>query len=187
MRRSAAALTMLSAGLLAAGCGSDKSGKSDESGAAAPPAATASSSSPAPKKLTAEQVAKALKDHNLPIKKITVYDENTDPNKKLGRPGQYTSKVSFIDSRVKNGQPNDVSSGGSVEVFEDAADALARGRYIQTTLRSMPMLGAEYDYISGGVLLRVAGELRPSGAKAYGAALETIAGGPIVTPNPSHT
>jgi hypothetical protein len=186
MRRpAAAALIALFAGLLAAGCGSDGSSKAAD---AAPPAASPSgATAPAPKKtLTAEQVANALKKHGLPVRKITVFDEKSDPNKKLGRPGQYTSKVTFVDARVKNGQPNDISSGGSVEVFEEA-DALTRGEYIQTTIRAMPVVGAEYDYLSGGVLLRVAGELPPSAAKAYRAALEDIAGGPIVTPKPSHT
>jgi hypothetical protein len=179
------ALIALFAGLVAAGCGSGGSSKAAD---AATPAASGGVTPPAPKKtLTAEQVATALKDHGLPVKKITVFDEKSDPNKRLGRPGQYTSKVTFIDSRVKNGQPNDISSGGSVEVFEEAADALARGQYIQTTIRAMPVVGAEYDYLSGGVLLRVAGELPPSAAKAYRAALESIAGGPIVTPKPSHT
>ncbi|MGW4412857.1 hypothetical protein ACWEJ6_53420, partial [Nonomuraea sp. NPDC004702] len=63
--------------------------------------------------------------NGVPAKLGTVYDENTDPNKLLGRPNGYLSKAEFTDSRVK------ADGAGSVEVFEDAGSAEARAEYIQ--------------------------------------------------------
>ncbi len=37
----------------------------------------------------------------------------------------------------------------------------------RTLLKAMPILGTEYDYVRDGLLLRVAGDLKPSQAKAY--------------------
>ena len=44
---------------------------------------------------TAEDYANALKDAGLPIWKIEVWTAETDPNEKLGRPNEYTSKIDF--------------------------------------------------------------------------------------------
>lgn len=184
--RSHVVALVLSGSLLAAGCGST-GGET-----AAPPRSAPGSTSPAiaAKHLTANQVAKALKARGQSVKSIVVYNENNDPNKKLGRPGQYTSKVNFTDPRAKNGQPSggkDVVDGGSVEVFDNASDAMARGAYIQTVTRGMQILGSEYDFIAGGVLLRLSGNLTPSAARKYATALTAIVGLPVATPKPAHT
>ncbi|MCQ8193897.1 hypothetical protein [Streptomyces rugosispiralis] len=55
-----------------------------------------------------------------------------DPNHLLGRPGQYTSKVTFADSRVQKAdasgfKPGDVELGGAVEVFDNPAAAKLPG------------------------------------------------------------
>ncbi|TVZ84912.1 hypothetical protein FB157_120179 [Streptomyces sp. BK340] len=94
-----------------------------------------------------------------------------DPNHLLGRPHQYTSKVTFDDSRVPADQirgmdKGDVGRGGAIEVFGSPADANARARYIQAVLKSMPPL-AEYDYVHGRVLVRVSHYLTPKQAAAY--------------------
>lgn len=189
MRPHVVALTLSGSLLAAAGCGSTGGGGT----AAPPPAAASGNTAPAAaaKHLTADQVAKALQARGLPVKRIVVFDESTDPNGKLGRPGQYTSKVNFTDPRAKGGPQaeggKDVSAGGSVEVFSDPAGAVSRGTYIQTVLRGAQILGSEYDYISGGVLLRLSGDIPPSGAKKYETAFESIVGGPVVTPTPARS
>lgn len=109
-----------------------------------------------------------LSARGVPAKLGTVYDENTDPNKLLGRPNGYLSKAEFTDSRGK------ADKAGSVEVFEDAADAEARAEYIQA-LGKTPML-AEYTYVKGNVVVRVDKDMAPSGAKAYEDALNKIVG-----------
>ncbi|MFL6053661.1 MAG: hypothetical protein ACJ72W_12215 [Actinoallomurus sp.] len=183
-----ATVTVACALLAAAGC------SSSSNDTATPPTADAPTGADQPaaaKNLTAEQIAKALASRGLPVKDVIVYDENTDPNKRLGRPGQYTSKVNFTDPRMKktvNGAGGkDVTDGGSVEVFDNASDALARGQYIERVMREIQVLGQEYDYLAGGILLRITGTLPPSAAHKYADALEAITGTPIVTPSPSHT
>ncbi|MFI6534791.1 hypothetical protein ACIBHY_20220 [Nonomuraea sp. NPDC050547] len=104
--------------------------------------------------------------NGVPAKLGTVHDENTDPNKLLGRPNGYLSKAEFTDSRVK------AERAGSVEVFEDASGAEARTEYIQA-LGKTPML-AEYTYVKGNVVVRVDKDMAPSDAKAYEDALNEI-------------
>ncbi|MFC9285283.1 hypothetical protein [Streptomyces sp. NPDC057052] len=102
----------------------------------------------------------------------------SDSNKLLGRPHQYTSKITFDDTRiaaadVSGTDEGDVERGGAIEVFADAADAKARAEYIQSVTKSMPML-AEYDYVHGPVLVRVSHYLTPTQAAEYEAAVEAL-------------
>jgi hypothetical protein len=97
-----------------------------------------------------------------------------DPNHLLGRPNQYTSKVTFSDSRiaasdVTGTEKGDVERGGSVEAFTTASDAQARAKYIQAIGKSMPAV-AEYDYVQGTVVVRVSHYLTPAQAASYKAA-----------------
>ena len=96
---------------------------------------------------------------------VTITAES-DPNKLLGRPGQYTSKVTFTDSRIKaadvDGEDKDsVARGGAVEVFATAEDAAARVTYIQGIVKTMPAF-LEYDYAQGPVVLRASKQLTPA-------------------------
>ncbi|MFF4644936.1 hypothetical protein [Streptomyces sp. NPDC001389] len=100
----------------------------------------------------------------------TVTAEN-DPNHLLGRPGQYTSKITFIDGRIKATdteglQAGDIGYGGSVETFASNADAKTRHDYIQTVTKGVPGL-AEYDYLHGTTLIRVSHLLTPEQAADY--------------------
>ncbi|WP_030172692.1 hypothetical protein [Streptomyces sp. NRRL S-813] len=107
----------------------------------------------------------------------TVTAEN-DPNHLLGRPNQYTSKITFEDSRVSptdvsGSEKGDVDRGGAIEVFGSPSDAKARADYIQTATKSMPAL-AEYDYVHGKVLVRVSHYLTPKQAAAYKTAADGL-------------
>ncbi|WP_316528209.1 hypothetical protein [Kitasatospora brasiliensis] len=98
-----------------------------------------------------------------------------DPNHLLGRPGQYTSKVTFTDSRVKEGDvegedADSVARGGAVEVFATEADAKARAKYIQGIVKSLPA-ALEYDFVHGTVLIRVSKFLTPDQADGYKGAI----------------
>jgi hypothetical protein len=69
----------------------------------------------------------------------------------------------------------DNGSGGSVEVFADAAAAKRRSEYIQTSLAALgPVAGTEYDYLTGTALVRVAGSLPPSKAAQYEATVNAM-------------
>ncbi|MFF4911265.1 hypothetical protein ACFY2T_41100 [Streptomyces sp. NPDC001260] len=100
-----------------------------------------------------------------------------DPNHLLGRPSQYTSKVTFTDTRIKASEVTDSSKGsvdlgGAIEVFASPADATARAKYIETVTKSVSAL-TEYDYVHGTVLVRVSHYLTPSQAAEY----KTVANG----------
>ncbi|MGR7000536.1 hypothetical protein ACU686_24950 [Yinghuangia aomiensis] len=122
--------------------------------------------------LSARQLADQLKAAGLPIGDITVFDEASDPNNQLGRPGQYTSKAGWVDTRVKaedaQDTPGDISRGGGIEVWPDKSKADTRAKYIRTVTEAMSIPSLkEYDYVSGGYLLRLTFNLTPDQAKQY--------------------
>lgn len=132
-------------------------------------------SSDASKQTKVEDVLAALKADGLPIGDQVVYTAENDPNKMLGRPGQYTGKANFIDTRVEltHKEDIDVGNGGSVEVFSDDSDAEKRHKYVSSIAKSSSMFN-EYDYLAGNIVLRVSSELTPDQAAAYEAALKKI-------------
>ncbi len=83
--------------------------------------------------------------------------------------------ISVSQPRTPRGDSKgDVDYGGSVEVFATANEAKARAVYIESVLKADPMLGTEYDYLNGPVLLRVSQYLIPSQAEEYQRALAKI-------------
>ncbi|MFB7935502.1 hypothetical protein [Streptomyces sp. NPDC056049] len=172
---SAAALVIAFAAMTACGSGSDQ--KNDQ-----PKNATTATAGvptkPAAKELTASDAFKALSGKVASAKLSGVVTEDDDPNHLLGRPNQYTSKVTFTDSRIKvddvaGAEPGSVGLGGAIEVFATAADSQARADYIQNVTKGMPML-AEYDFVSGTVLIRVSHYLTPTQAADYKAAAAAL-------------
>jgi hypothetical protein len=117
------------------------------------------------------QVVAALKSEDLPIGTYRVYTAANDPNKLLGRPGQYVGKLNFHDKRLPKSADYSTDSGGSVEVFKTRADAKRRLQYVAAITQSSPLF-TEYQYLEGLILLRVAGDLTPGQARRYGAALK---------------
>lgn len=151
-----------------------------------PAPAASGTSSPAPKvdskpsALNAEQVSDRLAQAIPSFKTFRVYTEADDPNKLMGRPGGYTSKTAFYDSRISKeallGAKDDaITRGGSVEVFETEKAVSARYEYVKAIAESSSLF-TEYDYVSGTALLRVSKELTPSQAREYEAALKQITG-----------
>jgi len=184
-RRPHSALAMLMSALIAvlvgaavlAACGGSKTAVS--TGAPTTTVATSPTVSPsstvAP--LTAAAMVAKLKAAGLPIGTVIVYTAASDPNHLLGRPNGYISAAMFTDKRLKGSEvagldKTNLGRGGKVEVFADAGGAKARMKYIQSCLKSMPILGSEYDYVVGTALLRVSGLLTPTQAKAYQAAAQ---------------
>lgn len=150
--------------LLTAACSSPKAGT----------AANADSS--AGKPLTASTIFAKLSVKSATLSgTVTAAD---DPNHLLGRPNQYTSKVTFTDLRIKAAdvsgtEKGAVERGGAIEVFADPADAKARAKYIQAVTKSMPAL-SEYDYVHGTALVRVSHYLTPDQATVYKEAFDKL-------------
>ena len=156
--------------LAVAACSNSKTSTDDSEKPAKPAAAS--------KPLTASSAFTQIAG-KIPSAKLsgTVTAAN-DPNKLLGRPGQYTSKVTFTDSRIKKAdvegtEKGDVERGGAIEAFANPADAAARAKYIQAVTKSMPAL-AEYDYVHGSILVRVSHNLTPDQAAAYKTAADGL-------------
>ncbi|MDI6712700.1 MAG: hypothetical protein QMD96_05620 [Anaerosomatales bacterium] len=123
--------------------------------------------------MSAVQVVEALKAAGLPIGKVIVYNAENDPNKLLGRPGQYTEKVSWEDARLEQVDPED-PEGGTVEVFARPEDLAARRSYLEQVTKAAPMF-QQYMFEAGNVLMRVSFDLTPDQAKQYEAVLQGLA------------
>ncbi|MEU1077061.1 MULTISPECIES: hypothetical protein [unclassified Streptomyces] len=157
--------------LAATGCSS-----SDDKPDSEPNAATSTASSPA-KARDAGVVFTSLAAKIPTAKRGATVTAENDPNHLLGRPGQYTSKITFTDTRIKKADTEgldagDVSRGGAIETFTTPDEAQARTKYIQTVIKGMPAL-AEYDYVHGASVIRVSHLLTPAQAGEY----QKVAGG----------
>ena len=185
LRSTTMLIPVLAAGMLV-GCGSpgSPSATAPSSARTSIPARSAARSAPAPSaprdpaaQLAGKDAAGVvgwLKQQHVPVTVTKVYDENSDPNHRLGRPGGYTSKAAFQDARVPadnyGTDVDDRDRGGSVEVFSSRSAAVDRAREIQTKLKAFG-LGSEYDYVVDGDLIRVTGTVTPSQATSYQQAL----------------
>ncbi|MBA2473688.1 MAG: hypothetical protein H0W70_12355 [Actinobacteria bacterium] len=129
--------------------------------------------SPAAKARTAGEIVANLKTNGLPIAETTVYTAADDPNDQLGRPGGYTSKASWHDTRVETQTDFDVTGGGSVEVFGTETDAQKRYDYVDSITHGNAMLN-EYHWRHGVIFLRVSKELTPDQADGYKRALDRL-------------
>ncbi|MFD7410164.1 hypothetical protein [Kitasatospora purpeofusca] len=192
MRRTALALAAAGLALTATACssGTDKApaaapaaaAPAGASEAATTPAAAPSSTAPAAAKGTAEAITKGLATKGMPVKLTVVYDATTDPNGKLGRPGQYISKSAFDDTRVSGteqakkdevqGRRDSISYGGTVETFATEQDAKTWATYVDTVSKAVGgLVTPDYVYQRGTTVVRVSHLLTPDQAKAYEAAI----------------
>lgn len=115
---------------------------------------------------TAEDIIDEFINANIDVDIVIVYDETTDPNNKLGRPNQYTSKASFSDSRlVQETYEGADPVGGTVEVFSNSADCKVRYDYIKAVASGSFL--EQYMYQNKNALLRLDFGLTPSQAAEY--------------------
>lgn len=96
---------------------------------------------------------------------VTITEEN-DPNDLIGRPNGYLSAAVLYDSGVTCDSLG-AECGLTVEVYPDDTGARGRAEFIQGTYRDMPILGTEWNYVKGPVLVRITGEMKPSVANTY--------------------
>jgi hypothetical protein len=124
----------------------------------------------------ARQVIVKLRAAGPPVGKIRVYDASNDGTRLLGRPGQYTGKVNFRDTRIEDGGAGfAVSSGGSIEIFATRADAKRRADFVSAIFESAsPSIPSEYDYLVGNAFLRLSPVLTPTQARKYEAVLRRL-------------
>lgn len=177
-----APLALAAAGALAlAGCGGQGSDSGTPSTAARTPSASLTPS-PSPSTSTAsrplsatsedpQEAAVSLKSQIAQIGRIVKITEDNDANNLIGRPGQYDAATFMQDTRLPctaKDQYDELSigCGAKVERWASNKDARARVTDIQQKLKAYG-LGAEYDYVRDGLVLRVSGDIKPSQAKKY--------------------
>jgi hypothetical protein len=150
------AMLSLAVTRLTAGCSND-----DDTGGA-----SVDSSNP-----TAAEIVEELAGAGLPIEDVTIYDESTDPNELLGRPGQYTSKAGFSDARIGPDEFGDEPDPTEqividVEAFDSDEARDNRADYLDG-FADNSLLGGWYQYVEGNAILRVTFDLTPDQAADY--------------------
>ncbi len=107
--------------------------------------------------LTAGAVTQSLQRHNLAAGQVQAVTSQNDPDGKLGKPNQYTSRADFLDPALANGGDWSLANGGAVEVFGSAKDAVRAKKQLQAgNSGSTP---SEIDYQAGPILLRLSPRL----------------------------
>lgn len=100
-----------------------------------------------------------------PLKDAKTYTAEDDPNKLLGRPGQYLTKVGW---KLDGGE-------ATIEVFRTPEDAQKRAEYTRAIGSSSPMF-LQYVYVNPkrSAVLRLPKELTPAKAKDWQAMFEGL-------------
>ena len=127
---------------------------------------------------TAEQVAATLEQSVSTMTTSQVYTAATDPDRLIGTPHGYLSRVAFTDSRIQPAdvvgkKADDVARGGTVETFATPAQAQARAKSIEGGSLG-PVASGEYHYFVGGSLVRVSEILTPLQAQDYKSAVQSL-------------
>lgn len=115
-----------------------------------------------------------LKKKNSNLQHITVYNEDTDPNKIMGEAGAYITKADFSDSRVIRTEEG--LAGGTIETFLTEEDCRARAENLES--QKDPDMGVlqlkQYIYQHGKILFRVSMDLPEIFAEEYDKQLEEL-------------
>lgn len=145
-------------------------------------ALVACGSSEPKEEITADGLLNSLKEKISTVGTIVVFDEESDPNGNLGRPGNYIGKADFEDTRVESF--GETLSGGTIEVFSSKSDCNDRYKYLSNFLDAdMGALGLnQYMYKYDFVIFRVSFDLTPEQASEYEAAMNEIMGETAKTP-----
>ena len=121
-----------------------------------------------------QNLAEQIKEANSNVGEIEVFDETTDPNGNLGRPGEYISKADFEDTRLD--QYGEYYTGGTIETFENESDCDNRYEYLKAMQDSS--LGAfglgQYMYKYDKAIFRIEYDLTPDQAEEYHTQIDTI-------------
>lgn len=136
------------------------------------PSLPATTPGPVPVPISLKQVVEAFNAANLPIGRSVIYNERTDPNELLGRPGRYVEKMNFTDKRIKgNGKSDlkelkDTDLNCSIEIFKNPEDAQNRHQYLENLGRPAAMFDS-YKFLHKNILVRIDLKLIPSEADEY--------------------
>ncbi|GEM_PF-5560634 len=126
--------------------------------------------------MNAKEIYDCFKSANITCFDEIVYDEETDINNQLGRPGCYTSKVNFNDAHWAEEQ-----KPYTIEAFDNTHDAFKRKVYVEEVFSQNKILPKQYIYLKGNALVRMPFKLVPKYAKRYEQVLDALLAGENVT------
>jgi hypothetical protein len=150
--------------LVVAGC--DGSGGSGSERTTTTTAVTTTAPPTTVAALTARQFIEGFKRAGLPVGKVTCFNEDTDPNDLLGRPGGYIEKCDWADRREE--QSADDLIGGSIETYERPDGAAMRAEELRAFQGGILSTGYTFVVPDGGRwVLRVDQEVSPTQARRY--------------------
>lgn len=106
-------------------------------------------------------------NHRIPADAWIVYDAETDPNQRLGRPGFYVEKASWHDARLAalDGRAISSDTGGTIEIFTSRADLERRRDFLAAF--DGTIFAAGYRYARGLVLVRASLDYTPDQAAEF--------------------
>jgi hypothetical protein len=130
-----------------------------------------------PEAANALGVVDALTAAGLPIGTTIEFIDVTDPDERLGRPGQYIAKAAWIDTRVDCvlDEPG-WECGGDVELFDNPDDLDSRWNDL-IAFADTPPIGGYYMWRSDTAIVRLGFAIAPSLAYEYQIALGATLGG----------
>ena len=122
----------------------------------------------------AEVAAYSLGGSGLPVEAMVIYTADTDPNHLLGRPGQYTGKVSWHDIRAGD-LVDGITPESTIETFDSLTDLQRRATYMNAIINASPLFG-QYMFEDDAhlALLRVPFALTADQAADYQAWLAAL-------------
>lgn len=117
------------------------------------------------RELSTEGLIRAFKDAGLSVIDEVIYTSSTDPNKKLGRPGEYIAKINFNDSNFSEiGDTPELT----IEQFSNKKDMEKRRDYIQSIVDSTNLNDLKYYIYDNNVFLfRIPYSVTPEKAAEY--------------------
>jgi hypothetical protein len=121
-----------------------------------------------------------LKAAGIPIGRVDVYTAESDPFKRLGRPGEYIGKAVFHDTRFPLPPGGDFTQwggwGGTIETFANNNDLESWKKRITLARERDPTAPPEWQYEKGLALIRVGSVATPDQARVYETAIASFAG-----------
>lgn len=114
----------------------------------------------------ARDVLKTFVGAKIGVGAVSDVSAASDDNHLLGRPGQYTSKLFFYDSRHPKPKGDSDEGENTIEVFANPADAKTRRDYVEGITHGIPML-LQYQILRGNVLVRLSNVVLPQEADQY--------------------
>jgi hypothetical protein len=118
---------------------------------------------PAAAPLTPDRFVAQLQTSGMPVTATVVHTPESDPNKLLGRPGQYTGKINWTDTRTGAAAQGDAT----IELFADRQTLDARKAYVEPFTKTSLFAQYLYAHPTRLALMRLPHELTPEQAKQY--------------------